>query len=170
MEQGNTVSGQLVSAYAAARMLEKDRQTIERATRCLEPDGYERGQPRWRLARIVDALSARAGRGKGMNAEVDPDLQRKFDDLDERYRDVQNGQTLDERRKRARAFFVLVAAVETAMYADARRSGEDPRMAQMRAVEHTRLNVLTLREALGWNSDEAWAEFLKADNRVRNDV
>jgi hypothetical protein len=51
------LSGQLVSAYAASRLLERDRQTIERAIRHLAPDVYERGKPRWRLARIIDALA-----------------------------------------------------------------------------------------------------------------
>ena len=56
------------------------------------------------------------------------------------------------------------------MYADAKRHGEDPRAASLRIAEHTRLNVLTLREALGWNSDKAWAEFMKADRRVCDGV
>jgi hypothetical protein len=43
-------------------------------------------------------------------------------------------------------------------------------MAQLRIAEHTRLNVLTLRDALDWNSDEAWAEFMKADRRVCDGV
>ena len=45
-----------LSAYAASRQLGRDRQTIERAVRHLAPDAYERGQPRWHLERIVDAL------------------------------------------------------------------------------------------------------------------
>jgi hypothetical protein len=53
------------------------------------------------------------------------------------------------------------------MYADAGRSGEDPRVTHLRVAEHTRQNVL--RDVLGWNSDETWAEFLKVDLRVRDD-
>jgi hypothetical protein len=60
-----------------------------------------------------------------------------------------------------------VADMEGAMLADAKRGGEDPRTTELRIAEHTRINVLTLREALGWNSDEVWQEFLKAD-RVRD--
>jgi phage terminase Nu1 subunit (DNA packaging protein) len=66
------VSGKLVSAYAAARLLERDRQTIERATRGLTPDGLERGKPRWRLARIVEALNRNqvGRRGNGDEARL----------------------------------------------------------------------------------------------------
>jgi hypothetical protein len=51
------VSKQLVSAYAASRLLGRDRQTIERAVRHLAPDGFEKGSPRWGLARIIDVLA-----------------------------------------------------------------------------------------------------------------
>ena len=164
------MSGQLVSAYAASRLLERDRQTIERAVRGLEPDGYQAGKPRWRLARIVDALNARAARNNGTTASVNHDLERKFADLEARYDAVQTAPTLEQRRKLARAFFSFLAQVEDAMYADAARSGEDRRMTSLRVAEHTRLHVATLRHALGWNFDEAWAEFMKADPRVSDDI
>jgi hypothetical protein len=48
---------QLVSRYAAAGLLGRDRQTIERAVRNLPPDAYHKGQPRWRLERIAQVLA-----------------------------------------------------------------------------------------------------------------
>lgn len=81
------MSGQLVSAYAASRLLERDRQTIERAVRHLAPDVYERGKPRWRLARIIDALAmkpqARRETGKfrdrySLRSKVLDDMRRTF--------------------------------------------------------------------------------------------
>jgi hypothetical protein len=51
------MSEQLVSAYAASRLLERDRQTIERAVRHLPPDGYQNGQPRWHLERVAATLA-----------------------------------------------------------------------------------------------------------------
>jgi hypothetical protein len=162
----------LFSINKAADLLERDRATLVRALRHVKPDGRERGQDRYTMRTITDALMAQEVRNKGSVSDtgVSRELEIKFSALDEQYRNVQNGPTLAERRKLARAFFSFVADVEGAMLADAKRGGEDPTTAQMRAVEHSRLNVLTLREALGWNSDEAWAEFLKADNRVRNYV
>jgi hypothetical protein len=162
----------LFSINKAADLLERDRATLVRALRHVKPDGRERGQDRYTMRTITDALTAQEVRNKGSVSDigVSRELEIKFSALDEQYRNVQNGPTLEDRRKLARAFFSVVADVEAAMRADAQRSGEDPRMAGLRIAEHTRLNVLTLRGALSWNSDEAWAEFLKADNRVRNDV
>lgn len=152
----------LFSINKAADLLEKDRQTLVRALRHVKPDGHERGHPRYTLKTITDALAVHQGGGEG----VSRDLQPMFDELDQRYRAVQNAPTLAERRQQARVFFSFVVEVEGAMYADAKRRGENLRMAELRIAEHTRLNVLTLRDALDWNSDEAWAEFMKADRRV----
>jgi hypothetical protein len=161
------MSGQLVSAYAASRLLERDRQTIERAVRGLTPDAYQNGKPRWRLARIVDALNARAGRNR--NA-VDHDLEKQFAELEQCYDAVRAAPTLDERRALARtSLFPFLAQTESAMYADAKQSGEDPRLTSLRVAEHTRLNVWTLRDVLGWNRDEAWSEFMSADPRAHDD-
>ena len=150
----------LVSSYGASRALEKDRQTIERAVRGLAPDGYEKGKPRWRLARIVEALNPPSGGGA-----VNPDLEQKFNELDARYTAIRDAPTLAGRRKLARAFFTFVAEVEIAMHADSRRSGEDPRSAALRIAEHTRLNVLTVRDALAWDSDKTWAEFIRVNSK-----
>jgi hypothetical protein len=159
---------QLFSAYGAARVLEVDRETITRAVRGLQPDGHERGQPRWRLARIAEVLNAK--RGKGSADDVSHDLQVRFDDLEVRFDAVQSAPTLEGRRKLARPFFRLLAEVEDAMRADGKRGGEDPRLTGLRCAEHTRLYVATLRRVLGWSFDEVWAAFMKADTRMREDV
>lgn len=149
----------LVSSYGASRALERDRQTIERAVRGLAPDGYEKGKPRWRLARIVEALNPPSG------GTVNSDLEQKFQEIDARYAAVRDASTLAERRELARAFFTFVAEVEIAMHADSRRSGEDRCSAALRIAEHTRLNVLTLRDALAWDSDKTWAEFIQVNSK-----
>jgi hypothetical protein len=159
---------QLYSVYGAARALERDRQTIERVVRDLVPDAHEKGQPRWRLARIVEVLNAK--RSKGNADDVSHDLQAKFDDLETRYDTVRNAPTLRERRKLAPPFFRFLVEVEDAMRADAKRSGEDARIIGLRVSEHTRVYVATLRQALGWNFDETWDEFMKADPRRSHDV
>lgn len=154
----------LFSINKAADLLERDRATLVRALRGVEPDGAERGcQPRYTMKTITDALAGHEARKNGGSAAADRELEQKFAELDEQYSRVRNAPTLDERRVMARKFFSGVAAVESMMYADAKRDGEDPRLARLRAAEHTRLNVLTLRDALGWNSHEVWAEFLKAE-------
>src|SRR5438445_5324935 len=49
----------LFSINRAADLLERERQTLVRALRHVPPDGTERGQPRWRMATIVDALAVK---------------------------------------------------------------------------------------------------------------
>jgi hypothetical protein len=147
----------LFSINRAADVLQKDRQTLTRALRHVQPDGTERGQPRYSMPTILAALDAHQGRSNGAG---NGDLERQFAELDAEYRRIQNAPALKERRALARGFFSAVAAIETLMHADARRLGEDPRHASLRIAEHTRLSVLTLRDALGWNSDELWSEFL----------
>jgi hypothetical protein len=45
-----------LSVNAAAEMLERTRRTIKRAMRDIPPDSLERGHPRWKLPRIIEAL------------------------------------------------------------------------------------------------------------------
>lgn len=48
----------LVTAYAAARVLHRDRQTVTRATDRLQPDAFDRqGRPLWHIGRIAAALA-----------------------------------------------------------------------------------------------------------------
>jgi hypothetical protein len=49
------------SINAAAEVLERDRRTITKALRHVRPDKKERGQDRWRLATILNALDRLPG-------------------------------------------------------------------------------------------------------------
>src|SRR5205823_4645558 len=52
------MSEQPVTAYAAARALRRDRQTVVRVTDRLHPDAYDRhGRPLWYIERIAEALA-----------------------------------------------------------------------------------------------------------------
>ncbi len=50
----------LFSINRAADLLERDRATLVRALRRVPADGYEGGQPRWRMPTIVDALAMKS--------------------------------------------------------------------------------------------------------------
>jgi hypothetical protein len=49
----------LFSINRAADLLEKDRATLVRALRHVPPEGYERGQPRWSMQTIRNALAVK---------------------------------------------------------------------------------------------------------------
>lgn len=61
---------ELVSITKAADLLGKDRQTIVRAVRGIEPDGVEMKQPRYKLATIMKALDAPRDNGGGRSQEA----------------------------------------------------------------------------------------------------
>jgi hypothetical protein len=55
------MSTPLFSINGAAEVLERDRRTITKALRYVKPDKKERGQSRWRLRTILDALNELPG-------------------------------------------------------------------------------------------------------------
>ena len=126
---------QLVSAYGASRLLERDRQTIERAVRGLAPDGYEGKSPRWQLARIVEALNARHA-SKSNKSEIDTALQRQLDRLDELDARLRSAPTVQQRRELARELFPILAGVDRLMREDAKRSGEPAELTGYRCAAH----------------------------------
>jgi hypothetical protein len=157
---------QLFSAYGASRALERDRQTIERAVRGLAPDAYERGKPRWRLSRIVEALNAQPARNNRGRSQHDPALEVHFARLDALDASVRGAPTLEERRTLARELFPVLARVDRLMHGDARSSGEDPQITGYRCERHLQTMLWTLREPCGWNFEEMLGEF----NRVAEAV
>jgi hypothetical protein len=62
----------LFSINGAADLLERDRATLVRALRHVRPDGHQRGQPRYTLRTITDALAAQEARNNG-SSRVGPD-------------------------------------------------------------------------------------------------
>ena len=126
---------QLFSAYGAARVLEVDRETITRAVRGHAPDGFEHKQPRWRLARIVEALSERNGRSSP------------------------SGNDASQARSRA---VRDVAGCRSRHTRDGRRSGEDRELTSYRCDRHLQTALWTLREPCGWSFEEILAEYNSA--------
>jgi hypothetical protein len=154
---------QLYSAYGAARALERDRQTIERAVRGLAPDGFERDQPRWRLARIVAALA----RNKG-EPPVNAQLAALFDQLDSVDAEMRNIASLERRRRIAREQLLpLLGRVDAAMRADSKANGEPEMMTELRCDKHLQLFLIGLgKEATrgcDWPLEEAYREFYGND-------
>ncbi len=153
----------LFSAFGAADLLEKDRQTVRRALRRVVPDGFEGKNPRWRLPTIIAALDAHLGRNKSeppANARL-ADLFRKLDEADAVMRAVAS---LERRRQLARERLIpLMREVDAAMRADGRASGEPEIATDLRADKHTQLFLVGLgKEATrgcDWPLEQAYREF-----------
>src|SRR5947208_842227 len=135
----------LFSAFGAADLLEKDRQTVRRALRHVAPHGFEGKNPRWRLPTIIAALDAHLGRNKGglppMNARL-ADLFRKLDDADAAMRKIAS---LEGRRRVVRERLLpLMRQVDAAMRLDGRASGEPEMMTELRCDKHLQLFLIGL--------------------------
>jgi hypothetical protein len=159
----------LFSAFGAAQALERDRQTIERAVRGLAPDAFERGQPRWRLARIVEVLNARHSKSeKSPPNAVLCDLLDQLDDADATMRAVGS---LEDRRRFAREKLIpLLRQVDAAMRADGKAGGEPEIATALRVDKHTQLFLAGLgseaAQGSDWPLERAYREFNGAPNRA----
>jgi hypothetical protein len=155
----------LVSAYSAARVLERDRQTIERAVRGLVPDAYEGGQPRWRLTRIIEALAP----GRADHA-VNGRLEALFGQLDHADAEMRGLATLAGRRRLARERLLpLLRKVDAAMRADGKARGEPA--VDLRIDRHTQFVLAGLSKAAergcDWTLEQAYGELNEVTEGVR---
>jgi hypothetical protein len=165
------MSGQLVSAYAASRLLERDRQTIERAVRHLAPDVYERGKPRWRLARIIDALAmkpqARREIGKFRNryslrSKVLDDMRRTFE---EEVALIGAEPSLEKRREMAVALAPLLQEYQT-KYLDVGRAlrsvGDDVLSARAELIWQEMMEEVAAAAEWPRHGDDFWVKMVEA--------
>jgi hypothetical protein len=120
----------LFSAFAAAELLEKDRQTVTRALRSTRPDGEERGQPRWKMSTIVGAMERhnRANGGAGSSTN-DPELVAIYRAFETQFGAMAALPTLAQRRAAARKLAPAIAAMDRAV----RQHGVGDDLADVRA-------------------------------------
>jgi hypothetical protein len=109
----------LFSINKAADLLERDRATLVRALRHVKPDGHQRGQSRYTMRTITDALSAHEARNSGSSSDQhDPlrsrlgviadELERTHKALDAKRELIKTLRTLDEKQPHSRAAMKLV--------------------------------------------------------------
>jgi hypothetical protein len=104
----------LFTAYGAARVLERDRQTIERAMRDLKPDGQKGNSPLWRLSRIVERLNGTHNDSASTSAPMH--LAVLYAKLDQLYDRVTDAQSVAEARRIMRSeFFPTLSQTTEAM-------------------------------------------------------
>jgi hypothetical protein len=102
------------SINKAADLLERDRATLVRALRHIKPDGHERGQARYRLRTITDALAAHEARNNGSShgepdrlrsrlGEIADELEQTHKELDAKRELIKAQPTLDAKQPHSRA-------------------------------------------------------------------
>ena len=142
----------LFSAFGAADLLEKDRQTVRRALRHVAPDGFEGKNPRWRLPTIIAALAR-----NNSQPETDATLRALFDQFDTGCAALASIPDVEARRREARRLMGLLVELDKIMRADARSRGEDDLRAQLRCDQHFRLGMRNFERPCEWTLEQCWA-------------
>jgi hypothetical protein len=104
----------IFSINKAADLLERDRATLVRALRHVKADGTERGQPRYTMRTIIDALAAQEARNNGFShgepdrlrsrlGEIADELEQTNKELDAKRELIKGQPTLDTKQPYSRA-------------------------------------------------------------------
>jgi hypothetical protein len=147
----------LFSAFAAAELLERDRQTLTRALRSTPPDGQERGQPRWKMSTIVDALTrhTRANDG-GSTGTSDPVLAKAHAKFDAKFDEMTAAPTLAKRRTLAKRLAPQIADMDRECRAHGRAIGEDAELTALRADRLFQLTLIGFQGPCEWSSEQCF--------------
>jgi hypothetical protein len=114
----------LFSINRAADLLEKDRATLVRALRHVQPDGVERGAPRYTMRTITDALASNSnsyggrGRLRSRLGEIADELEQTHRELDAKRAIIAKQPTLDEKQPHSQAAMKVFERL-AALYAEA---------------------------------------------------
>jgi hypothetical protein len=148
------------SVNAASELLERTRRTVKRALRNTQPDSFERGQPRWRLPKIIAALEATGGRpvseGGDPGSEMTHKLDALFEQFDAAYDEMKAAPALARRRAMARALAPLIAQTDQLLRARDAADDLHPEHVDLRANRVFFLILRGFETPCEWSHDEAW--------------
>jgi hypothetical protein len=151
----------LFSAFAAAELLERDRQTIVRALRNTPPDGREGEHGRWKMSTIISAMErhSRTSGGSIGDGSNRPESA-QFAQACEAMKVLP---TLAQRRAAAiKAIPLLVDAIK-ATRTQGLDIGENPETSAVRGDLLCQMGLEGLAVACEWRNGEAWQHFNTAD-------
>jgi hypothetical protein len=149
------------SINGASEILERDRRTIVRAMRHVTPDAEERGQPRWRMKTILDALERSGARtehhvgGGGLRTDLDVVIAQ----FDAAYVGMRAEPSLNKRRAKALKLAPLIAQMDRMEREVSAAAGEPKLLTELRADKIHMLLLRGLEELCEWSRDEVWEHF-----------
>jgi hypothetical protein len=149
----------LFSAFAAAELLERDRQTIARALRNTPPDGRENNQPRWKMSTIVDAVKHHSGvpiQSASRSTGTDDELMAVYAAFDVKFNAMAVLPTLALRRAAACELAPEIAGMDQASRQRARANGVGDELADLRADQLYRLCMRGFEKPCEWTSAQCW--------------
>jgi hypothetical protein len=152
-----------LSVNAASEMLERARRTIKRALRNTPPDSHERGQPRWRLPVIIQALQSSGApmtEPRPASGGDDDRLEREcgaaFAKFDAAVATMAKLPTLKHRRARAIELGDMAADCIAKMRARDESTDLHPQHIDLRSQEVYRLMLWGFLAPCQWSKDEVW--------------
>lgn len=154
----------LFSAFGAATLLERDRQTVARALRHVTPDGREGKSLRWRLPTIIKALEVSNRTNNvslGGRTGVDRELTVLFGEFDDAYEEMMALSTVSERRAAARKIGPLIRQTDQMLREHGAAMGIDDELTQLRCDKILSLCLLGFETACGWDRAETYKMILR---------
>jgi hypothetical protein len=152
----------MFSINAASEILERDRRTITKALRHVQPDG-EGKDGRYRLKSIIDALARMQG-GESGNTWIDPTLAALNARLDQAEAAMRVLPTIAKRRDATRALMPLIVEVDKATRQVGLANGQNSDFVHLRADQLLRLIARGLQEGTGWSHDQIWEMIAEASD------
>ena len=146
---------------AASDMLERTRRTVKRALRHVPPDSYERGQPRWRLPKIIEALEFSGAplteqRHIGDVGQLADRCEVAFAEFDRRFGEMTTTPALAKRRKMSIALASLIAETIRLMKARDTADGLHPDHVDLKGDRVFALLMVGFCEPCQWSREQAW--------------
>jgi hypothetical protein len=149
------------SINGASEILERDRRTIARAMRHVTPDAKERGQPRWRMKTILDALGQTGVQTERRN---DGGSQRAFlnslyEQFDAAYDRMRAEPSLEKRRAMTLKLAPLIEQTDRLQREVSAAEGEPELLTQLRADKIYMLIMRGFEGPCEWSQAEVWEHF-----------
>ena len=149
------------SINAASEILERDRRTIVRAMRHVMPDAKERGQPRWRMKTILDALDRNGTRTEQRNegGSQRAFLDSLYEKFDAAYDQMRAAPSLAKRRAMALKLAPLIEQMNRMEREVSRAAGEPELLTELRADKIYMLIMRGFEGPCEWSQIEVWKHF-----------
>lgn len=157
----------LFSAHGAAELLEKDRATMVRAMRGVPPNGTERGQNRWTMRTIVDAVARHenTSSSNGTNGNADTG-QRNVDricaEFDAAFQAMLKVKSLEKRRDIALTTLAPIIEAHSIAMHERGRVINDEFVTGLLADKLYGLMLAGFQEPCSWSRDETWSRMAAA--------
>ena len=146
---------QMFSVNAASLLLERDRRTVTKALLGVKPDATVKGQGRWSMRSIVDALAAQerpaASSDAGTGNSIAPGLAADYAAFDLKFAAMEAAPTLEKRRALAVKLGPLVIGIDRQLRATGRANGVGDELADYRAQHIFRLTVIGFQQPCVWS-------------------